>query len=150
MIADQNGPGDLIDFIKQKLSSRPEGFLKDQTLLGSWVECYLRGSFALMNRPWVPFITTRFRDNIDGKEIDLVNICPKILLEITVQHEDKKDKDVHFHLLRGGSERCILTTSKTIDLVEMNGVPVMKLPYYMVAAFIDRGDLPEYEHLSII
>jgi hypothetical protein len=132
---------ELFVLIKQKLSSRPEGFLKDNRVLSPWVECYLRGAMALVDKATLPLIIKSFR-NEDGKEVDIASSSQRTMIEVSVQQEDKKDNAVNFHFFKQANETCILTTCKNLETMEMNGVKVLKMPYYMLAAYLDRGEIP--------
>lgn len=137
----------LISRIKQKLSSRKKlGFIADRPVLGSWVECYLKGSFARMTT-FPPFRVYKFNDP-SGREVDIVGSFPKAMIEVTVQRKDKTANNVNFHLFRKGTEPCILTTNRTFGVETMSGVEVMKIPYPMMAAFLDRGELPKIEYVK--
>jgi hypothetical protein len=130
----------LFTFLKQKLSSR-DGFLRNSYLIGLWVESYLRGAYAMMNRG-TPLITKSFR-SAQRTEIDIVEGTPRnVLIEVAVRKEEKKQDDVNFHLAYTGNERCFLTTKRTLEKVVWNGAPIWRIPYPMLAAYIDRGELP--------
>jgi len=130
----------LFLFLRQKLSNR-EGFLRDSYIVGLWVESYLRGSYAMMNRS-TPLITRNFR-NAQGAEIDIAEGVPRnVLIEVAVRKEEKKKEDVNFHLAYTGNEQCFLTTKRILEKVVWNGVPIWRIPYPMLAAYIDRGELP--------
>jgi hypothetical protein len=136
--------GGLFTLIKQKLSSRPEGFLSDSKILGPWVECYLRGAMALVDKVMLPLIIKSLR-NDSGREIDIAGSSIGTMIEVSVQQEDKKESAVNFHLFKKANEMCILTTSRNLEITMMNGVKVLKIPYYMLAAYLDRGEIPAME-----
>jgi len=137
------------NYIKQKLSSRQRNkFLGDGNVLGSWVECYLRGSLSLIN-PILPLKCQRFRDTI-GREVDLVDDVRRVLVEVTVKKRNKTEKEVNFHYFRKHDKPCILVTRKTIDVRVMNDVPVLLIPYYVMAAFLDRGEYPSFDDVRQI
>jgi hypothetical protein len=138
---------ELFMFLKQKLSSR-DGFLRNPYIVGLWVESYLRGSYAMMNRG-TPLLTKSFR-SAQRAEIDIVEGAPRnILIEAAVRKEEKKHDDVNFHLAYTGNERCFLTTKRTLEKVVWNDVPIWRIPYPMIAAYIDRGELPNDEDLKV-
>ena len=116
-------------------------FLRDPNLMGNWVEAYLRGAYALLC--FTPMKTTSFQ-NETGREIDIARGFPKnLLIEVAIKTEEKKEKDVNFHLAYTGNERCFLTTQNTLDKVVWNKVPICRIPYSMLAAFLDRGEIPD-------
>jgi predicted AAA+ superfamily ATPase len=134
----------LLAFIKQKLSSRSD-FLKDKNVMGCWVECYIRGAFALLNSVGTPMVARTFHDS-HNKEVDIVgDVFCEVLIECAVKDNDKSEKDVHFDLAYTGREFCILTTKGRCAATEMNGIKVLKIPYWMLAAFLDRGEIPKIE-----
>jgi hypothetical protein len=83
-----------------------------------------------------------FQDDF-GKEVDIANGFPMhILIEVAVRTDEKKAKEVNFHLAYTGIEKCFLTTKNTLEKVNWNGVPIWRIPYPMLAAFLDRGEIP--------
>ena len=137
----------LFLFLRQKLSNR-DGFLRDSYIVGLWIESYLRGAYAMMNRN-TPLITKNFR-SAQREEIDIAEGAPcNVLIEVAVRKEEKKKEDVNFHLAYTGSEQCFLTTKRILEKVVWNGVPIWRIPYPMLAAYIDRGELPDDTELSI-
>lgn len=139
-----SGLDELFNLIRQKLSSRPDGFLKDKKILGPWVECYLRGAFAMRGQVSLPLVTRSFR-NIENEEVDITGSTSGAMIEVSVMERDKIADDVHFQHFKKGNEPCILVTNKNFGLEEMNGVSVMKIPYPMLAAFLDKGKIPYEE-----
>ena len=131
---------DIELFIAKKLANKNLDLLKSGNVLGSWVECYIRGSLALMY-PHLPLRCKRFRDEM-GREVDLVDDVQRVLIEVSVRKRNKNEKEVNFHHFRKHGEPCILVTRKTLDIREMNGIPVLLIPYSMMAAFLDRGEHP--------
>jgi len=140
---------DSVDSVFVRLSRTLKdrnSFLTDPHLIGNWVEAYLRGSYALLGA--TPLKTMSFQDD-EGKEIDIVRGFPEnILIEVAVKTEEKKAKDVNFHLAYTGVEKCFLTTKNTLEKVTWNGVPILRIPYSMLAAFLDRGEIPDAQTLS--
>jgi hypothetical protein len=133
---------DMIRNIVKKRSS----FLNDSRIIGYWVECYIRGSFANMT-PKAPLYTKIFRSlnaETKGKEVDIVSDIFQVLIECSVRDKDKDDEQVNFNLAYTGLEKCILTTKRTCAAVKMNGLKVLKIPYCMLAAYLDRGEIPQY------
>jgi len=129
--------------IRQKMAGRKTRgtFLRDTNIVGPWVEMYLRGSYALATK-YTPLITTSFQD-VTGKEIDIARGgFEMVLIEISVRRAEKTIGDVHFELAYTGKETCILTTKRIFDKVIWNNVPIYRIPYYMLAAFFDRGEVP--------
>ena len=112
----------------------------DPHLLGNWVEAYLRGAYAL--RSATPMITSSFVTETQ-REIDIARGgLENILVEVAVKQEEKKEKDVNFQLAYTGKEKCFLTTKSTIERVVWQGVPILRIPYHMLAAHLDRDELP--------
>jgi hypothetical protein len=130
----------LFLFLKQKLSSR-DGFLRNSYLVGLWVESYLRGAYAMMSGT-TPLITKSYR-GAQKAEIDIADGAPRnVLIEVAVRKDEKKKDDVNFHLVYSGNEQCFLTTKRILEKVTWNDVPILRIPYPMLAAYIDRGELP--------
>jgi predicted AAA+ superfamily ATPase len=120
-------------------------FLEDPHIIGNWVEAYLRGAYALMRA--TPLVTASFQDPT-GKEIDIVQGFPvNVLIEVAVKTREKKAKDVNFHLAYTGIEKCFVTTKDILEKVNWNGVPIWRIPYPMLAVFLDRGEVPSEEVL---
>ena len=145
---EQSSLTDLELFIAKKLVNRNRDFLKSGNVLGSWVECYLRGSLALMY-PYLPLRCKRFRDE-RGREVDLVDDVRRVLIEVTVKKRNKTEKEVNFHHFRKYNESCILVTRNTLDVRTMNGIPVLLVPYPMMAAFLDRGEFPSIDGAKMV
>jgi predicted AAA+ superfamily ATPase len=136
----QEKTADVFLFLRQKLSNR-EGFLRDPNIVGLWVESYLRGSYAMMNGG-TPLITKSFR-GAQQEEIDIVEGAPRnVLIEVTVRKEEKKQNNTYFHLAYTGYEQCFLTTKRILEKVVWNNVPIWRIPYPMLAAYFDRGEIP--------
>ena len=115
-------------------------FLSNPNLVGNWVEAYLRGAYALLGS--TPMKTTSYQNDM-GREIDIARGFPEnILIEVAVKTKEKKEKDVNFHLAYTGMEKCFLTTQNVLEKVVWNDVPVWRIPYPMLAAFLDRGEIP--------
>ena len=101
---------------------------------------YLRGAYAL--RSATPMITSSFVTETQ-REIDIARGgLENILVEVAVKQVEKKEKDVNFQLAYTGKEKCFLTTKSTIERVVWQGVPILRIPYHMLAAHLDRDELP--------
>ena len=134
----------LFQAVKQKWSGRKNrgGFLRDAHIVGYWIVLYLRGAYALGSKP-TPLRTESFQDP-ERREIDIVKGAPEnVLIEVAVKRPEKGAHDVNFQLAYTGHERCFVTTHKTLEKVEWNGVPIWRIPYPMLAAFLDRGEIPD-------
>jgi hypothetical protein len=131
----------LFNVIRQKLSSRTT-FLRDKGVVGCWAESYLRGSFAILSSKTTPMTTWTYHDE-QGKEVDIAgNEYRFALIECGVRDKDKTEKEVYYRYAYTGKETCILATKRNCGVVFMNGIKVLKIPYYMLAAFLDRGEIP--------
>jgi hypothetical protein len=138
----------VFNIIKNKLKNRTS-FMEDKSIIGYWVECYIRGAFTLMASD-TPMLSLVFQDATTGKEVDVVSSYHSVMIECSVRSKDKKADEVHFDLAwrSKGKMTCILTTKRTCSVEMLNGVKVLKMPYCMLAAFLDRGQLPRYENFS--
>ena len=77
------------------------------------------------------------------REIDIARGgLENVLIEVAVKQEEKKEKDVNFQFAYSGKEKCFLTTKSTLERVVWQGVPILRIPYHMLAAYLDRGELP--------
>jgi hypothetical protein len=139
--ADSYSDMDVFEFIKQKLSNRST-FLKDKNIVVCWVESYIRGSFAILSSTDIPMTTRTFHDP-DAREIDIAgDDFNFVLIECGIRDKDKTASEVHFNKAYTGRETCILATKRNCGVVNMNGIEVLKIPYPMLAAFLDRGEVP--------
>jgi len=133
--------------VKQKWAGRKNrgGFLRDSNIVSYWVELYLRGAYALGSKP-TPMRTESYQDP-ERHEIDIVKGPPEnIMIEVAVKQPEKGENDVNFQLAYTGNERCFVTTHKVLEKVKWKGVPIWRIPYPMLAAYLDKGELPtEYE-----
>jgi hypothetical protein len=95
-----------------------------------------------------PLKITSFQGEQD-KEIDIARgEYVNLLIEIAVRNDEKTKNEVNFALAYTGKERCFLTTKKEFEKVNWDGIPIWRIPYSMLAAFFDRGEIPSEEQLN--
>jgi hypothetical protein len=82
--------------IKNKMK-KSSSFLENKGIIGYWVECYIRGAFALLSLG-SPMITKVFRKAEEKKEVDIVSSIHNVLIECAVRDKDKNTSEVNFGL----------------------------------------------------
>ena len=123
-------------------------FQKVKYSAADWIENYLRGSFA--RRCPIPLRTTSFQ-NLHRRELgawheDFENL----FIDFSLMNKEKTVDDLNFHLVYTGKETCILTTNKIFDKVIWNDIPICRIPYSMLAAYLDRGEVPKEDLFKIL
>lgn len=119
---------------------------KGRILYGSWVETYLRASYARKDAYNVLGSTILKEIDSEGSphEIDIYDSIRNVMVECKVGNRGLSA--THFgyflQLPQFSQSMCILTSQDIYDSIEREQFTVYRIPYYITAAYFDRLLLP--------
>jgi hypothetical protein len=106
-----------------------------------WAETYIRGAIALMGKQ-VPLSIRSYQDTCKN-ELGIISASasPDTLFSFDIsQGIDKKN---NFGAINAGSQKCVIATRQECTVEDRDGIRILKLPYSMLAAYLDRGETPD-------